>query len=79
MASPEGDQPLARAFHAIMNKIEADTSNCKEVELELNLHTSRILFQKKSSYKCQFSTKVHAPSRPVSEVWKNVKMFQPKY
>ena len=35
MASSEGDQPLARAFHTIMDKIEADVPqiakkwNCK--------------------------------------------------
>ena len=34
----------------------------------MNLHTSRILFQKHSSYKCQFCTKVHEPSRLVSQV-----------
>ena len=34
----------------------------------MNRHTSRILFQKDSSYECQFCTKIRAPSRLVSEV-----------
>ena len=34
MASSEGDQVLAGAFHAIIDKIEADIlANCKEVQL----------------------------------------------
>ena len=44
------------------------TSYCKEVELEMNLHTSRTLFQKDSSYKSQFCIKVRAFSWLVSEV-----------
>ena len=36
---------------------------------EINLHTSRILFWKDSSKKCQLCTKVRAPSRLVSQVW----------
>ena len=39
------------------------------MESEMNFYTSRILFQKDSSYRRQFSTKVRAPSRLVSEVW----------
>ena len=35
-------------------------SNCKEVELKMNLHTSRIIFQNDSSYKCQFCTKLRS-------------------
>ena len=37
------------------------------MELKLNLHASRILFQEGSSNKWQFSTKVGAPSRMISE------------
>ena len=44
-------------------------SNCEEVELEMNLHTSSILSQKDSSYKCLLYTKVRAPWRLVSEAW----------
>ena len=64
IALSEGDQLLGEAFHTIMNKREADIS-----DLEMNLHTSSILFQKYSSYKCQFCTKVPAPSRLVTEDW----------
>ena len=60
MASSEGDQLLAGAFHAIMGKIEA---GMPLVELEINFHVSRIFFQKDSNHKCQFCTKVRAPSR----------------
>ena len=63
MASSEGDQLLAGAFHAIMGKIGWYASNWKEVELEINFHVSRIFFQKDSNHKCQFCTKVRAPSR----------------
>ena len=51
MASSDGDQPLARAFDAIMDKIEAD------IWKEMNLYASGILFQKDSSYKCLFCMK----------------------
>ena len=34
----------------------------------MNLQKSRKLFQKDSRYKCQFGTKVHEPSRLVSQV-----------
>ena len=56
MVSSEGDQ--AGAIHAIMDKIEADILPI--VELDVNLHTPRIFFQKDSSYKCQFCTKICA-------------------
>ena len=49
------------------------------MEFEINLHISRILFQKDSSFKCRFCTKGRASSRLVSEAWANIKMFQPKY
>ena len=39
----------------------------------MNLHTSRILFQKDSSYKSQFCTEVHALSRLVSDFWAKYK------
>ena len=39
----------------------------------MNLDTSSIPFEKDSSYKCQFCTKVHAPSRLVSDVWAKYK------
>ena len=39
----------------------------------MNLHISRILFQKYSNYKCQFCAKIRAPSRLVSEVWAKYK------
>ena len=39
----------------------------------MNLHTSRVLFQKDSSYKYQFRTKVCAPSRLVSQIWAKYK------
>ena len=52
MVSSEGDQ--AGAIHAIMDKIPPI------VELDMNLHTPRIFFQKDSSYKCQFCTKICA-------------------
>ena len=35
----------------------------------MNFHTSRLLFQKDSSYKSQFCKKVRAPSRLVIDVW----------
>ena len=35
----------------------------------MNLHTSSILFQKDSNYKCQFCTKVRVPSSVASGVW----------
>ena len=34
----------------------------------MNLHTSRIPFERDSSYTCQFCTKVLAPSRLISQV-----------
>ena len=43
------------------------------MELKVNLHTSRILFPKDSSYKCQFYTKVCALSRLVSKIWARCK------
>ena len=39
----------------------------------MNFYTSSIRFQKDPSYKCQFCTKVHAPSMLVSEVWAKCK------
>ena len=54
MASSEEDQLFAGAFNFIMGKYFRlswiDTSNCKVVELKMNLHTSRITFQKDSSF-----------------------------
>ena len=35
--------------------------------------TSKILFQKDSSYKCQFCTEVRALSQLISEVWAKYK------
>ena len=78
MASSEGDQLLAEAFHVIMDKRGWYTSNCKEVELEINFHVSRILFQKDSSHKYQFCTKVRAPSRLASKVFARCKDFPTK-
>ena len=53
MASSEGDQLLAGAFHAIVGKIEAGILQvAKELESEINFHVSRILFQKDSIYQC---------------------------
>ena len=49
------------------------SSNCKEVELEMNPHTLTILFQKDSSHKYQFCTKVCAPWELVSEHWAKYK------
>ena len=43
------------------------TTNCKEVELKMNLHSSMILFQKDFNYKCQFCTKLRAWSRLISQ------------
>ena len=43
------------------------------MELEINLHTSSILFQKDPCYKSQFCTKIRAPSRLVSEFWAKYK------
>ena len=37
------------------------------MELKMNVHTSRILFQKDFSYKYQLSPKVRAPSRMLSQ------------
>ena len=76
MGSSEGDQLLAGALHATVDETSWYTSNCKEVKLEMNFHKSRILFQKYTSYKCQFFTKVRAPWRLVFEI---LKIFQPKY
>ena len=39
------------------------------MEFEINLHISRILFQKDSSFKYKFCTKGRASSRLVSEAW----------
>ena len=39
----------------------------------MNLHTSRIPFQKDSTYKYQFCIKVCAPLRLISEFWANYK------
>ena len=44
MAGSEGDQLLAGAFHAIMDKTGWYTSHCKEVEFEMNLDIARMLF-----------------------------------
>ena len=40
---------------------------------KINLHTTRIPFERDSSYTCQLSTKVLAPSRLVSQVWAKCK------
>ena len=71
MASSEGDQLLARAFHAIMDKIDSDIlQTAKKQNWIVFIHQG---FQKDSSYKCQYFTKVRAPSRLVSEVWAKYK------
>ena len=81
MASSEEDQLFAGAFNFIMDKYFRrswiNTSNCKVVELKLNLHTSRITFQKDCSYTWQFWTKVLAPSRLVSQAWAKYKSEVP--
>ena len=40
----------------------------------MNFHTSRIPFQKDSSYKCRFCTKVLVPWRLISQVWSKCKV-----
>ena len=72
MTSSKRDQLLARAFHAIMGKTEADILQIARNWNCMNLHTSKILFQKDSSYKCQFCIKVRALSRLVSKVWSKI-------
>ena len=61
---------LAGAFHAIMDKIEADQL---QIVKTWNWTPQAYFFQKDSSYKCQFCTKVRAPSRLVSGVWAKYK------
>ena len=78
MANSEGDQQLAGALHAILDKIELMYFKLQRSGIG-NESSSRILFQKDSSYKCQFCTKIHASLTLVSEVWAKYIMSQPKF
>ena len=51
MASSEGISYLQEFFMLLWVNRGWYTSNCKELELEVNFHVSRILFQKDSSHK----------------------------
>ena len=65
---------VLRKFRKIHRKTPVpDSEHLEEVELKMNLHTSRILFEKDSNHKYQFCTKVRAPSRKVSQVWAKYK------
>ena len=67
------DQLHPGAFHDIMDKIEADIpQNAKKWNWK-SIFIHQGLFQKDSSYKFQFCTKVRTPSRLVSEVWTKCK------
>ena len=58
MASSEGDQLLKGAFHAILDKIEADILQIAKKWNGLWIFThQRYFFQKNPWYKCQFCTK----------------------
>ena len=72
--SSEGDQLLAGAFHAIMEKIEADILQiAKKWNWKWIFIHQGYFFRKIQAIKCQFYTKVRAPSRLVSEVWAKYK------
>ena len=66
VASSEGDQSLAGAFHANYGQNRGSyISNCKEVQLEMNLHISRILFSERFQLQMPVCTKIRAPARLV--------------
>ena len=67
MVNSEGDQLLAGALHAIMEKIEADTLQIakKWNWIWIFIHQRHFFI---SAIKLQYCTKVHAPSRLVSKV-----------
>ena len=74
MASSEGNQSLARAFHSIMDKIEVDILQiAKKWNWKWIFIHQGYFFQKNSNYKCQFRSKVRAPSRLVSKIWTKYK------
>ena len=63
MANSEGDQLLAGAFHAIMDKIEADILQiAKKWNWKWIFIHQGYFFRKDSGYKCQFYIKIGAPS-----------------
>ena len=70
MASSERNQLLVGAFHAVVDKTEADilqiTKNWKWIWVFIH---QGYFFRETSATKCQFCTKVCAPSRLASEVW----------
>ena len=65
MASSDGDQLLAIAFHVIMDKIEADIL---PVEKKWNWKLSRYVHQSTSIFKAALGS-----------LGQNIKTFQPKY
>ena len=74
MARFEGYQILARTFHAIMDKIETDiVQTARKWNWKLMFIHQGNFFQKDSSNRCQFCTKVRALERLVSEVWPKYK------
>ena len=79
MASSEEDLLLSRAFRAIMDEIEA---YILEISKKWNWIWTFIhqgyYFRKIPAIKCQFCTKVCAPSGLVSEVWAKYKDVQTK-
>ena len=68
MAGAKEDQLLGGYVYTILDKIEADVSSYKEMELEMDRLTPRILHQKDSSHKWQFCTKACASPRLVYQV-----------
>ena len=69
MAFSEGTSYLQVIFVLIWIKQTLIWFILKEMEVEMDCLTSRILLQKACSYKCQFCTKVCASSRLVSQVY----------
>ena len=69
MAFSEGTSYLQVIFVLIWIKQTLIWFILKEMEVEMDCLTSRILLQKACNYKCQFCTKVCASSRLISQIY----------
>ena len=68
MTRSDGDLLLTGAFHATMDKIEADVLQIAKKWNWKWISYIKNNFSEDSSYKCQFCTRALAPLRPVSQV-----------
>ena len=76
MASYEGDQPLARAFHTIMDKTEADILPVKKKWIFMH---QEYFFRKIPAINACFASKDVHLWGCFGSLGQNIKIFQPKY